>query len=49
MQTMDYTGKVRISIQEVEQLSSFERFDENVTAPLHGYAGLRLLYAMFRA
>ena len=44
MQTMDYTGKVRISIQEIEQLSSFERFDENVTAPLHGYAGAQDYY-----
>ena len=44
MQSMDYTGIVRVNIQEVEQLSSFERFDENVTAPLHGYAGAQDYY-----
>ena len=45
MQTMDYMEKVRVEAHEVEQLTSFELFDENVTAPLHGFAGAQDYYA----
>ena len=39
MASMDYQGKVRVSAATVKNLDTFTKFDENVTAPLHGYAG----------
>ena len=39
MANMDYQGKVRVSAATVKNLDTFTKFDENVTAPLHGYAG----------
>ncbi len=39
MATMDYRGKVRVSAATVKNLDTFTKFDENVTAPLHGFAG----------
>lgn len=39
MATMDYSGRIRVSAAGVGNLSTFYKFDENVTAPLHGFAG----------
>jgi len=38
MQRMDYRGLINVSVEQASQLSSFQEFDEKVTAPLHGFA-----------
>ena len=41
---LDYSGKVRINETQIDNLTSFDQFDENVTAPLHGYASAQDYY-----
>lgn len=41
---LDYSGKVRIDEAQIDNLTTFDQFDENVTAPLHGYASAQDYY-----
>ena len=40
----DYQGKVRIDESQINNLDTFEKFDENITAPLHGFASANDYY-----
>lgn len=41
---LDYQGKVRINESQINNLDTFEKFDENITAPLHGFASANDYY-----
>ncbi len=41
---LDYRGKVRIDESQIDNLVTFDQFDENITAPLHGYASAQDYY-----
>ena len=41
---LDYKGKVRIDESQINNLDTFEKFDENITAPLHGFASANDYY-----
>jgi predicted alpha/beta-fold hydrolase len=39
MRTIDYEDRLSITQDEVKKLKNFREFDENVTAPIHGFSG----------
>ncbi len=39
MKTVDMGGKLKLSENEIQQLKTFNQFDEHITAPLHGFKG----------
>ena len=41
---LDYQGKLRINESQINNLDTFEKFDENITAPLHGFASANDYY-----
>ncbi|WP_158972725.1 hydrolase [Paraglaciecola sp. L3A3] len=44
MRKIDYKNLLKVSPEQIKQFKSFREFDQNVTAPLHGFLGAKDYY-----